>query len=184
MKRCDPLGDSVVPRSVDPRTRLADRVCYLSIQQPYAHAVITGLKTIENRSRPSHHRGLLVIHAGKSRASMYPYDDRIPIEWYAPIYPLSFGFLIGAVIMTDCVFVDRPLPPRRSAEYAKCKAIQDNEFAHGPFCYLLEGFVRFAHPVPWTANVGVRPLDDANSMIRTDDIVAVNRLVREFCKHA
>lgn len=36
----------------------------LTIRQPWASLIIEGHKNIENRSRPTNHRGLLVIHAG------------------------------------------------------------------------------------------------------------------------
>src|SRR3546814_4442712 len=39
----------------------------LTICQPYAELILLGLKRVENRSKPTRHRGPLLIHAGKSR---------------------------------------------------------------------------------------------------------------------
>lgn len=36
----------------------------LSVRQPFAYLLVTGIKTCENRTWPTHHRGTLVIHAG------------------------------------------------------------------------------------------------------------------------
>ena len=36
----------------------------LTIRQPYADRIVRGVKTIENRSRFTHVRGLVLIHAG------------------------------------------------------------------------------------------------------------------------
>lgn len=38
----------------------------ISIMQPWSHLVVTGLKDIENRSRPTSFRGHVLIHAGKN----------------------------------------------------------------------------------------------------------------------
>jgi hypothetical protein len=43
----------------------------LSIQQPYAWAIATQGKDVENRTRPTAHRGLLAIHASK-KPDEYP----------------------------------------------------------------------------------------------------------------
>lgn len=36
----------------------------LTVKNPWAHAIIAGDKDVENRSRPTKHRGRLYIHAG------------------------------------------------------------------------------------------------------------------------
>lgn len=40
----------------------------LTVRQPWAHAIIHAGKDVENRSRPTSHRGRLYIHAGKGYA--------------------------------------------------------------------------------------------------------------------
>ena len=39
----------------------------LSVCQPWAWAIVHGIKKVENRWRPTRHRGPLVIHASRSR---------------------------------------------------------------------------------------------------------------------
>lgn len=38
----------------------------ISIQQPWAHYIVTGHKPVENRSWPTRHRGPILIHASKT----------------------------------------------------------------------------------------------------------------------
>lgn len=47
------------------RTERIDEAPALSIWQPWAHAIVAGLKRLETRSRATNHRGLILIHASK-----------------------------------------------------------------------------------------------------------------------
>jgi hypothetical protein len=68
----------------------------LSVCQPWAWAIVHGIKTIENRSRPTRHRGPLVIHASKSRRySKGDYSELLPT--LPPFDQLDFGALVGIV---------------------------------------------------------------------------------------
>src|SRR4051812_3485542 len=40
---------------------------WLSVRQPFVHAIASGLKRIEDRAWPTRHRGDLLIHAGRGR---------------------------------------------------------------------------------------------------------------------
>lgn len=82
-------------------TRLA-----LSVNQPWAHLIIAGVKPVENRTWVTPHRGLLYIHASKRW-------DRNAIaeiwEWQrVRIDParLLFGGIIGVVELYDIVTHD------------------------------------------------------------------------------
>jgi hypothetical protein len=72
----------------------------LTVRQPWASLIIEGRKTIENRSKPTKHRGLLVIHAGlrtkhdaldKYRRLLKNADD------------LPSGAILGTVDVVDCI---------------------------------------------------------------------------------
>ena len=77
----------------------------LSIRQPWAWLIVSGLKDIENRPRRTHHRGPLLIHAGLSLDS-YTEDN---IEWLEKKYgvhiplELETGGIVGVVDVIDCV---------------------------------------------------------------------------------
>lgn len=68
----------------------------LSIRQPWAHAIMRLGKDVENRSWPTHYRGPLLIHAGKTPdRSAFPVlnVDRRAIE---------YGAIVGIVDLVDC----------------------------------------------------------------------------------
>jgi ASCH domain len=60
----------------------------ITVRQPWASMIITGVKTTEYRSWRTSHRGLLYIHAGLA------YDDSTP-DWDGP--PLIYGAILGHV---------------------------------------------------------------------------------------
>jgi hypothetical protein len=82
----------------------------LSIRQPWAQLIVTGKKDIENRSRRTHYRGRILVHAPKK------IDDRgipscLTANQMSQISDLhgwvNDGFLcraiIGSVEIVDCV---------------------------------------------------------------------------------
>jgi hypothetical protein len=110
----------------------------LSVCQPWAWAIVAGLKTVENRSRPTRHRGPLVIHASRSRRYLAgDYAGLLP--GLPPVEQLDFGALVGVVEVVGCV----PL-----AE------VQGDPVANGPWCWLLAG-ARRIRPVPFKGQVGL-----------------------------
>lgn len=89
----------------------------MTVTQPWAWAIIHG-KDVENRTRPTNHRGVLAIHAGKSWDGFGSGDQRVR-NLFAPYltdhqaaevgldpaeYPdhFSFGAVIGVVTLTGC----------------------------------------------------------------------------------
>lgn len=102
---------------------LPGRYLCLTIKQPWAEDIIAGRKSAENRSWPTRHRGLLLIHAGRAH--------RIP--------DLPIGVLLGAVDLVHIHPPDQPsgLPggepgqqhwelrrPRRFPEPIECRGRQ------------------------------------------------------------
>jgi len=77
----------------------------LSVHQPWAWLIVNGLKEIETRSRRTHHRGPLLIHAGRSLDD-YTEDN---IEWVKIKHGISVplemdtGGIVGVVDVIDCV---------------------------------------------------------------------------------
>ena len=108
----------------------------LTVCQPYAELIARGLKPIENRTWPTSFRGLLFIHAGKSREWM----DEDDLDAYPG---MAFGALVATVRLHDCVRVDK-LPME----------LQHNEHANGPWCWILRDVCRIA-PIPWRGAQGL-----------------------------
>ena len=71
----------------------------LTLWQPYAQAVVRGLKRFETRSWPTRYRGPLAIHAAKR-----PLDaaSRALAERYG-LRELPLGAVVAVVEMLDCV---------------------------------------------------------------------------------
>jgi len=70
----------------------------LSIRQPYVYLILAGLKTIEYRSRKTHHRGPLLIHASQRLGSLDGLTDEqldaLPEE-------VAVGGFLGIVDLVD-----------------------------------------------------------------------------------
>jgi ASCH domain. len=77
----------------------------LSIRQPFAWLVVNGIKDIENRSRRTHYRGPILIHASTNKSALNADNMelcqarsglRLPEEY-------DVGGVIGVVEIVDCV---------------------------------------------------------------------------------
>lgn len=130
----------------------------LTIQQPWAWAIIHGPKRVENRSWPTDFRGDLLIHAGKSRKWLENYTiharyQTAMVKGY--VDPLAdrpddgrmvLGAILGVVRLADCVRLEdlgRVMP-----------------FAEGPWCWILEDVLAFREPVPFTGAQGLFDVAD------------------------
>lgn len=74
----------------------------LSVRQPHAEAILSGVKKIEYRSRATHIRGRVYIYAAKGRYSAE--DEAQFAEQYGidDVEHLDRGVLIGTVEITGC----------------------------------------------------------------------------------
>ena len=51
-----------------PSSGMVGRMKALTMKQPWAELIISGIKDVENRSRRTHFRGRFAVHAGLRRA--------------------------------------------------------------------------------------------------------------------
>ena len=113
---------------------------YISIRQPFAEAIVRGLKIIENRSWSTSFRGRLFVHASKSTESLEDGLEFIREITGKPFkHKLTFGAIIGSVEITDCV-ISHPSP-----------------WFVGRFGFVLAQ-PRRVSPIYFSANTGIRPL--------------------------
>jgi hypothetical protein len=110
----------------------------LSVRQPWAWAITSGAKKVENRSWPTDFRGLLLIHAAASTADL---GCRLPGRLKAPA-GLVLGALVGAVVLADVARFD-------AADFA------GDEWAQGPWCWALADPRPFAEPVACKGRLGL-----------------------------
>lgn len=137
----------------------------LSVNNPYAWAIVAGCKVVENRSWSTTYRGRIAIHAGLSRRivndkklvdSFLKADQRImdAVEGdkYGDTDLLWYGYIIG----TAEVIGVEDLEPEDAFDQLDLKyphnplfpGLPASTFAEGPFAWILANPERFAHPVP------------------------------------
>jgi len=133
----------------------------LTIQQPYAWAIMEGIKTVENRTWRPWYEGPLLIHAGKGKEWMC---DVLEDGTAVSREELVFGAILGVV---DLVM---PVP-------AYYTAVEDNPFAQGPYCWILEHPRKFETPIPWR---GAQRIWIADEKRQRDD--KERKLSSELCR--
>lgn len=119
----------------------------LSIQQPWAAAIVLGCKPVENRTWVSRYRGLLLIHAGKTFdmegwefiQTHFGDASRI-IRLQTPTF--SRGAIIGCVNMVDCV--------------TECRS----PWFGGPYGFIFTDPKRFKKPVSYKGQLGMFEVPD------------------------
>src|SRR5262249_52458255 len=102
----------------------------LTVKQPWAHLIVQGIKTIENRTWTTDYRGRLLIHAGRS------FDGGASIQGEDWTDRLTFGAIIGHVELVDIV-----------TEHS-------SPFFVGPFGWVL-GNPKPIKPIPLRGKVGL-----------------------------
>lgn len=120
----------------------------LSIRQPYAWAIMAGIKPVENRKWSTSYRGPLAIHAGKAW-----YDDEtrgyVDIESWAEDFripydgsPVSLGGIVGVADLVDVV------------------THHESPFFFGPYGFVLTN-PRPVEFVPMKGRLGLFEIDDS-----------------------
>ncbi len=127
----------------------------LSVQQPWATLIVTGIKDVENRVRRSHYRGPLLIHASQ-KVDQWGLEDVLNVlredgdeEGIAVLSHAPTGSIVGQVDMVDCV------------------SSHPSEWFDGPFGYVLENAVLFDQPIPMKGKLGIYDLPE-----ELEDVVA------------
>jgi hypothetical protein len=115
----------------------------ITIRQPWAWAVVFGIKRVENRTWATRYRGPRLIHAGKSRASLGREADLLP--GLPPYDELPYRAIVGVVTLVDCVPVDQAPPA---------------PFTEGPWCWILADARPFRRPIPHRGLIRLFEVDD------------------------
>lgn len=136
----------------------------ISIRQPWAWAICSGFKTVENRTRKTSYRGRVAIHASTAipdldapefherlyhvHTDIFRALDHPSIE-YGDDYdvsPFHFGCIVGSVEIVDCVefaegMFDCP------AGTGPTPDLPHSVWASGPNCIMLRNARRYRTPV-------------------------------------
>lgn len=130
----------------------------ITLHQPWASAIVLGLKEYETRSWQIYHRGHLAIHAGKTwdlTAEMLAKDFAAHFPACAPLaQPLPFGAVIGIVKVTDCVPTEDLVTVWGGLRISKQERRLGN-FAPGRYAWKLEVIELFSEPIPCAGKQGL-----------------------------
>lgn len=83
----------------------------LTVRQPWATCIASGAKTVENRTRPTRHRGRLAIHAGLTgdMALSLPHVNDAVFGMNLWFDPLPRGAIVAVVDVVGCHWADTSL---------------------------------------------------------------------------
>lgn len=120
----------------------------LSLLQPWATLVVTGVKKIETRSWSTAYRGELLIHASKGKRGRLLTREPPFTNYISSFEQLPFGAIIGTVILekimpvelfhlSDAVFNRLTLEEKAFGDYS-----------HGRYGWVLSEPVVFTKPIP------------------------------------
>lgn len=136
----------------------------LTICQPYAHLIASGAKRVENRTWPTKHRGLIAIHAGKSRTWLDTGESETSegrhSNYGIPVSRMVFGAVVAIANLVDCVLLDAGHIDYQRARDAKYPWLASHEHANGPWCWILEDVKPLARAVPWRGAQGLFDIPD------------------------
>ena len=112
----------------------------LSVRQPWADLIVTGIKDVENRRWPTRMRGALLIHAPRT-------VDAAAVRRAAPLLGLDprdytpvTGAIVGVTELVDCV------------------TAHSSPFFSGPYGFVLRNSRQFEEPVPYSGRPGLFPV--------------------------
>ncbi len=128
----------------------------LSLWQPWASLMATGLKTIETRSWTTQYRGPLAIHAakrpltGNEKSLLYGWAcrGRIPSGWLDS-EPLPYGAILAVVELVECRLIPRCIEPWFEKEE------QFGNYARGRWAWITRNVRRLPEPFSYRGAQGL-----------------------------
>ena len=118
-----------------------------TVYQPYAHAIVAGLKQYETRPRRTQIRGRVAVHAGKislNRVTRNFSQDEFEklMNAIGGETELPLGAVVGTVEIVDCVPVEDIIDSLSEQE----KTLGD--YSPGRWAWVLKNPIMFDTPVP------------------------------------
>lgn len=118
-----------------------------TVYQPYAYAIIEGLKLNETRPRRTHIRGRVAVHAGKldevrATKNLSSNDFWALMAEIGGKTDLPRGAVVGTVEIVDCVPVEEIIHTLSERERLL------GDYSPGRFAWVLRNPVAFSTPVP------------------------------------
>lgn len=125
----------------------------LTICQPYAHLILQGRKTCENRTWPTSYRGPLYIHAGKSRQWLCPDEDGK--DYGISHDRMAFGAVVAICNLVAVIHIDSKL----LREWMDKMTDEQRVHVNGPYCWIVS-HVSPIGPWPWRGAQGLFEIND------------------------
>ena len=118
-----------------------------TVYQPYAYAIIAGLKQYETRPRKTHIRGRVAVHAGRldevhATKHLSGNDFWALMAEIGGKTDLPRGAVLGTVEIVDCVPVEEIIHTLSERERLL------GDYSPGRFAWVLKNPVAFSMPVP------------------------------------
>ena len=110
-----------------------------TVYQPYAYAIVAGLKGYETRPRRTHIRGRVAVHAGKGKSQFVSMPVSIALPESAVLH---YGAVLGTVEIVDCVPVEALIGKLSERERVL------GDYTPGRFAWVLKNPVMFDRPIP------------------------------------
>ncbi len=130
----------------------------LSIKQPHAHLIATGIKDVENRSWFTATRGRIYIHTGKI-FDQAGYDFMLDMKVLLPRKEdYDLGAIIGEVDIVDCKFRK---PALISHGFSSWHEI-------GMWGYILANPILYDKPIPCRGQLGFFEVDIQDGQVKTE----------------
>jgi hypothetical protein len=122
----------------------------LTICQPYAHLIVQGRKTCENRTWPTNYRGPMLIHAGKNRSFLDDDGAGFDFGYSIRIDAMAFGAVVAIADLVACINVQSKLLPEWVAKMTE----EQQQHVFGPWCWILAN-VKPIEPSEWRGAQGL-----------------------------
>ena len=118
----------------------------LSIQQPWAWAIVHGFKDIENRTWRTKYRGPLLIHAGKK-------EDTESVEYVVRMVAAQTNDL-PALVIQDYIRQGHRGAVVGHARLSDCVSAHRSEWFEGPWGFVLDDAMPL-QPHPYKGRLGL-----------------------------
>lgn len=143
-----------------------DNVLALSIQQPFAEAILAGRKSLEIRSWQTAYRGHLVVHAGqmwygqREHGKVRSFQDALQLTGHlglkGPATSYPRGALVGIFELIDCRMLSS-----EEWEHLRDRHCVDTGWRAGMFGWEIRNPQRLANPIPWRGALGLFPVPES-----------------------
>jgi hypothetical protein len=126
----------------------------ITICQPYAHLIVQGRKTCENRNWATSHRGRIYIHAGKNR-SWLDLENGVDLESGVAEKLMPFGAIVAIADLVACINTESSL----LREWVGKMTDEQRHHVNGPWCWILANVTPIG-PWPWRGAQGLFDIDE------------------------